>query len=194
MSLTIVTPAAAEPITAADTVLRTHLYLSEQDTAENALLDAFIASARDLVEVYLRRRLITQTVRVTLDRFGCGGSSEVRLPIAPIQSVDQVQYLDDAGDWQTVDPAKYRLIASDEPNVLAPEYGMIWPVTRLDRAVVRIDLVVGYGDAGVKVPPRILQALRLQVAHMFHHRGDTEGTDDLCEMARNMLRPSILWL
>lgn len=194
MTLSTLVAPASEPLSADDPVLKLHLQPTGIDSDENQLLEAYIASARSMVETYLRKRLITQTVRLTLDGFGCGGSSAIRLPVFPVQDVDQVQYLDGAGVWQTVDASQYRLVDSVAPFRLAPVYGGIWPVPRLDRATVHIDLVVGYGENGSDVHPDILQALRLQVAHMFCNRGDMEGTGGLCGPARTLLAPLVLWL
>lgn len=195
MALKTISPPTVEPLQASEKVLREHLELTEADTFQDDQINAYCQTARDQAEVYLRRRLITQIVRLTLDRFGCGGQSGIPLPIAPVQSIDQVQYLDDAGTWQTMASTDYRLVDSAEPPMIEPAYGKIWPVPRSDRATVRIDLIVGYGDAASDLPPRFLQALRMQVAWLFTgERGDGDGEEDLCMPARRMLKSSILWV
>lgn len=194
MTFQTVTPPAAE-ILAFDDV---HQQLSKEadETYDQALIESLIASARDRAETYTRRRFITQTVRLTRDGFGRGFSCPIGLPIAPIASVDKVDYLDGAGDWQTVAASDYRLITSCEPYELVPAYGKSWPVPRIERANVRIDLVVGYGADHSFVPPTILQAIRFMVAHMYRYREDRAPGGDTSSLfgTEGMLDPHRIWI
>ena len=178
-------------MTPQDALLRMHLRLETDEVEYDPLIQAYISAARELTETYLRRRLIQQTVRLTRNGFGRSG---IRLPVAPIRSVVQVQYLDDAGDWQTVDDATYRLVDADEPGELELEPGQCWPTPRPGKATVRIDMVVGYGEMGSSVPPRFLQAIREQIAHMFEHKGDAGQTGELAPQAERFLCQSVLWV
>lgn len=192
MSITTLAAPAAEPLTSSDSALREHLSLSPGETWKNNAVDAYCASARSKVETYLRKRLITQTVRLTLDGF----SDAVPLPIGPIQSVEKVSYLDGGGAWQVLDASAYRLIDSVTPFELRPAYGASWPVPRPDFATVRIDLVVGFGASAAEIDPAILQALRLLVADMDLYREAT-GPQDIRELPlgfRQMLDPFRLWV
>jgi uncharacterized phiE125 gp8 family phage protein len=168
MTIQTIVPPAAEIFTAAE--MRPHLRLEADEADQDTVIDEYIAAARDKAESYLRRRLLTQTVRLTLNGFGSWHSSSIALPIAPVQSVSKVEYLDSAGVWQTVDPTAYRLIDSCTPKTLYPATGWQWPTPANEPANVHIDLVVGYGAAASDVPPAILQGIRLLVAHMFQNR------------------------
>ncbi len=187
MTLTVITPPAAEPLTVAE--LQAQLRWSSSD--ESALLAAYIVAARRAAEAFLHRRLITQTVRLTLTAF----CPQLALPIAPVQSVDQVAYTDADGDEAILDPARYRLATAGLPTLLVPAYGQEWPVPRNDWDSVRIDLIVGYGAAGSDVPADILQGLRLLAAHMFQNRDATAAP--LTEIpfgVRSLWDPHIFWL
>lgn len=192
MALTTITGPVGEIFTAAD--MRELLSLRDDETDRDTLIESYIASARGWVEAHIKRRLLTQTVRLSLDGFGCGHADAVALPIAPIQSVDQVQYLDGTGIWQTMAAADYRLIASRSPCELRPAYGQTWPVPRLDVDVVRIDLIVGYGASAADVPAPIQQAIRVLVLAWFDP--DAAGADPEAVRAAvaQMLSPFRLWV
>lgn len=196
MSLTMIAAPASEPLDATDPVLRQQLQLVDDETDQDALIDALCASARARIEGYTRRRLLTQTVRLTRDGFGAGFDGPVLLPIAPVQSVDQVQFQDGLGAWRTVPPDDYDLQRSREPNQLRPAYGRSWPVPRVHTDVVTIDLVVGYGDDTADVPADILHTMRLLVAHLYMHREATSaaGAAEIPLGFRDMLAPHRIWV
>ncbi|TMV07312.1 head-tail connector protein [Arenibacterium halophilum] len=194
MSVQTLVPPAAAVFDASDAILRQFLRLAPEDTGEDALIDEMIASATDQVETYIRRRLITQTVRITGDGFGPGA---IALPIDPVQNVASVVYVDGAGEDQTLEPARYRLVRSEVPVELHPAYGESWPVPRPDRDCVRIDVVAGYGDEGTDVPAAIRAALRLLVAHQFFHREAVilnAGAEELPLGVRDSLAPYRFWV
>lgn len=188
MALSTITPPASEVVDSSDTVLRQWLRLEADETEQDELIDDLAVAAQAKVEAFTRRRLVTQTVRLLLDGFCDSG---VELPIAPVASVDQVQYLNDAGAWTTLASSAYQLIASRVPNELHPAYGQIWPVPREDAAVVRIDLVVGYGDAA-DVPEPFQQAIRRLTSHFYYHRDQVE--DSLPGSIRDLLMPHVFWV
>lgn len=194
--LTTLTPPGGAFLTAADAGVRSQLRLEPGEVEDNALLQEMIDAAVDRVEAYLRRRLLTQTVRLTLDGFGSVRGFRAReavpLPIGPIQSVEAVSHVDDAGAWQTLAPTAYRLVTSCEPHELWPAFGATWPVPKLEPAVVRIDLVVGYGDAAADSPPRVQQAVRTLVAHQWLHREGAAGGLPLA--VQDSLASERLWI
>lgn len=193
MVITELSGPAAEPLTLAEAKNHSRV----DDDGQDSVIERCIAAARASVERYLRKRLITQQVRLTLDGFGGGWSKATRLSVAPIQSVDQVEYLDAAGSWQTLAPERYRLIGSAIPPELWPEYGESWPTPRPDVATVRIDLTVGYGDTGSDVPPDIRQAVALLAGHYFEHREAVISGTTAAQIplgVRDMLSAHRLWV
>lgn len=192
MALTTTSGPASEIFTADD--MRDLLSLQDDETDRDALIDNYVASARGWVEAYTKCRLLTQTVRLSLDGFGCGYADAVPLPIAPIQSVEQVQYLDGNGAWQTMAEADYRLIGSQSPNELRPAYGQTWPVPRIDVDVVRIDLIVGYGDAATDVPAPIQQAIRMLVQAWFDPDVADTDPDAVRAAVEQWISPFRLWV
>jgi uncharacterized phiE125 gp8 family phage protein len=190
MLSTTVAPAAL--LDSSDEVLRQHLRVTPDETEEDRLIDSLCLAAVAKVEAYTRRRLMSQTVRLTLDGFGCGA---IPLKVAPVAAVAAVSYIDGAGDTQQVDAAGYRLIQSQQPNLLSPSFGFTWPVPRADRAVVFIDLTVGYASVAA-VPADIVQAVRLLVAHWFALREATaeKAVGEMPFMVCDLLNPHRLWV
>lgn len=187
MSLTLVSAPAVEPLVVADILAQSRMSGSE----EAGLIASYIRTARAAAEAFLRRRLITQTVRLTLTGF----CPMIRLPVAPIQSVAQVAYTGADGAEVILDAARYRLVTSVSPAHLVPVYGGEWPVPRADFDSVRIDLVVGYGASGSAVPEDILQGMRLLVAHYLARRESAaEAMSELPFGTRDLWLPHILWL
>ena len=154
---------SAEPVTLSQ--VKDHLRV---DTSpEDLLLTDLISAARDMVEAETRRRLITQSVRVIYDGFGAHG---MILPVAPVQSIDQVQHLDNDGNWATVSASDYRMVSSALPSELWPEYAKTWPTPRAVPANVRVDLTVGYGASASDIPGALRQALLVTIAHLYELR------------------------
>lgn len=170
MRITTVSEPAAEPLLEAAFLEHSKIYAVD-NADQTSLFASYIKAARQRVETYLRKRLITQTVKLTMDGFG---SDAIELPIGPIQEITTVKYVDGTGTLQTMSSADYRLIESQEPALLMPAYGQTWPTPRSgDLGTVEVTLVVGYGDAGSDVPDDILQAIRLLAAHEHENREAT---------------------
>lgn len=128
-------------------------------------LTDYIAAARANVEAMTGTRLITQT----LDLYCDGFDDLSRLPVAPVQSITEITYVDGDGATQTLDPAIYeaRLFGLSPKILLA--YGRAWPTTR-EGSLVTVTAVVGYGDAGEDVPQDVAHALKLLVSQWFDNR------------------------
>jgi len=164
MTLTVVMPAAEELLDSGDPVLRRHADLWKEETDWDASLDTYCAVAREMVEVYLRRRLITQSLRLLCDGFPPGA---IRLGVAPVNRIVEITYRDGDGIWHNVPATIWRLVDSSEPSEVTLMPGQMWPVPGCDRANVRIDFMVGYGADKDAVPPSIVQAVRLLAALML---------------------------
>ena len=117
MELKVITPPAAEPLTLAETKL--HLRV-DHDT-DDSLITALIATAREWVESYSGKSLITQTRRLTLSRWPL---FPLRLHGGPVQEIESVQYLDKTGTEQSVAGTVYWLTPAGE---IALDYGQTWP-------------------------------------------------------------------
>lgn len=189
MTLSTITGPAEEPLSVE--LVKAQLRIDDSD--EDAVIAMQIASARSVVESYLRARLINQTVRLTLDGF----PSRIELPIWPVQSITTVKYDDTAGDEQTIISTDYQLIESRKPNLVAPAYLGTWPIARADFDSVRIEFVVGYGATGNDVPADIRQAMLMLIGDFFENRENTIVGMTPAEMpfgVKALLSPHIFWV
>lgn len=166
MSLTLATAPSGEPISTA--TAKAHLRVDT--TADDTLIGSLITAARlriDGRDGFLGRALLTQTWDLWLDAFpGC----EIRLPLAPAQSVTHVKYTDTDGVLQTLDTALWQLDTKSTVARLLPAYNEVWPSTRAVPNAVNIRFVAGYGAAS-DVPQAIIQHLLLVIGHWYENRG-----------------------
>ena len=164
MTAALITGPALEPVSLAD--VKAHLRVDGDD--DDLLLQAAIVSARYHVETLTRRFLIEQTWRVYLDAWP--RKRIVRLPPAPLISVDAVTVYDANGDPQTVDPDDYEVDTAAVPGRVILAAAAPAPTARAVNGI-EIDVTVGYGPSSVDVPAALRQAVLMLVTHWYEHRG-----------------------
>jgi uncharacterized phiE125 gp8 family phage protein len=167
--LTLVEAPAVEPVSLAEA--KAHLRVD--GSAEDALIGGLIVAARQHVEAVTGRAFCTQTWELRLGAFP-GDEEFVELPKAPLQSVQQVAYVNAAGaliqaaigDFQAIIPAGPQA----PPGSVGPAPGKKWP-TDVSHAPLsaRIRFVAGYGDASA-VPFGIVAAIMLLVGDLYQNR------------------------
>ena len=175
---------AVEPLTLEET--KGHLRVDWSD--EDAYLLTLIRSARAHAEQFLRRALLTQTWRLTLDGFPC--TDVLPLPRPTLQAVSAFTYIDTAGQQQTVDSAIYRVDADAFPGRIVLGYAQVWPFTQAVRNAVSVTYTAGYGDDAAAVPDDIRAALLLLIGHWYANRESVvTGTiaTELPQSARSLL-------
>ena len=95
---------------------------------DDALIASLILAAREWVEGQTHRALLTQTWDCKFDEWTMEGSDYVlRLPLAPLQSVTSVTYIDGDGVSQTLSSSLYQVVASTEHPRVVQAYGATWP-------------------------------------------------------------------
>ena len=99
-SYSVITAPTTEPITLAEA----KLHLRVNNTLEDSLITALITAARQWVENYSMRPLMTQTLQANYDTII---DKEIRLNKFPIQSITSVKYIDLNGTEQTIDSSTY---------------------------------------------------------------------------------------
>lgn len=157
-ALSVVTPAEGGAITLVEA--KAHLRIS--DAYEDALIEGLILAATEAAEAITKRALCKQTWDYLLDHFcGC-----MTLPKAPLQSVENISYVDGKGDKQTVDPAVFTVDTASEPGRVYLAYSQSWPTTRRIPHAVTIRIVAGYDE----IPSSIQAAVKLMVGHWFENR------------------------
>lgn len=167
MPLVLRTGPVVEPVSLAE--VKAHLKIDASD--EDLLISSLIITSRLHVESALGLALNTQSMRLLLDRWP--SSRAIRLPVRPVQMIEEIRVLDDEGGHVVVDPATYDVDLSSAP----PRIVAIGGAPRKPRKAVnglQVDFVAGYGDAADDVPAPIRQGITLLVAHWYEHRDPVE--------------------
>lgn len=168
MSLKLITPPAAEPVSLQEAKLHLRVIADVADVAanpEDAAISAMIAAARQSAEHITGRSLMPQTWELALDEF----ESAIYLPKPPLVSVTSVKYLDGDGALQTLDTASYFVDDYGVPAKLTPAYGESWPSTRRQANAVTIRYQAGYATAAA-VPQEIKSWMLLKIGMLYANR------------------------
>lgn len=162
MSLSLITPPTVEPVSLAEAKL--HLRVDFDD--DDALIESLISAARVAAETLTGRQICTARWMRTLDRFPC---SSLLLHRCPVQSVVEISYQDQLGQWQTVDPSIYVSDLTSEPARITPGFGNTWPITLSQIGVVRVVFDAGYGTPS-DVPEGLKSWIKLRIGSLYAHR------------------------
>jgi uncharacterized phiE125 gp8 family phage protein len=139
--------------------------------SEDALLMACVQSAVDFVEGHSGLRLISQQWDYTVDRFPDAWRS-IRLPLAPLISVDQVVYVDTLGSSLTLDPSTYlvRGVGSVQPGQLVLAPNKSWPATWCGIGAATIRATYGFGSDWNSVPHDVRQSIGMLAGYWYGQR------------------------
>lgn len=185
MKTKIVTGPLSEPV--ALDLVKTYLRIDIADDDE--LLNGFISAARDTVEKFLGRKLITQTLDVFLDHFPSArfndsllseGTTEgklseylapkkwIEIPYPTLQQVLFLKTYDQDGTVFTMPPGDYFTDTAEIVGRLALNINATWPPTFLQTVNgIQIRFICGYGDSGDTVPFAIRQAV-MDITGLFY--------------------------
>ena len=170
MSLNLIVPPNAEPITVAEVKLNGRIDGDELDS----LIPGYIAAVRSYAEQYTGRRFINQTLELVLDAFPVRG---IDLQVPQVSSIVSVKYIDLAGTEQTIAPSSYALDNASTPCWLLPAYGTSWPDSLDTVNAVRIQFVAGFGAAASNVPNDIRIWLLTRVTQLVQQPDGLRGKD-----------------
>ena len=166
MSTVIVTAPAVEPVTLVEVKRQRNVTGTDYD----AELTRLIAAARQYVENYTGRALITQTWDLFLDEF----PKRIEMPFAPLQSVTTLKYTDTAGAQQTLSSALYTVSANAEPGYIVPAYNESWPDIRYEPDAVEVRYIAGSGDASTDMPEDLRNALFLLIGEWHENTEEAQ--------------------
>jgi uncharacterized phiE125 gp8 family phage protein len=188
MSLYLVTPPSAEPLTLVTAKAHLRLTATDDDTLINTVL---IPAVRERAELATRRQLITATWALKLDAFPGGwlaGAVGRRawwgldpsqgyfldVPKPPLQSITSITYVDTAGATQTWGSSNYLVDAPTGPRCargrIAPVYGVVWPFTQAQINALTVLFPCGYGNDETAVPALLKAAMLMDLGTLYEHR------------------------
>lgn len=160
MNLRVINAPTAEPVSVE--IAKSHLRVNH--SADDALIESYIKTARETGEGLARRAFITQTLELVLDEFPL--SLKLKLPRPPLQSVTSVKYLDSDGIEHTF--TDYVVDVRSEPGVII--FNKIPNVALAESGAVAVRFVAGYGASSNDVPNVFIQAIMQSVAHFYEFR------------------------
>lgn len=188
MAISIVTAAAADPVSL--TEAKAHLRVAGSD--EDTHITNLITAATQFCQQVTRMQFVTATLRLSMDSFAddaylCHGAIEVPRP--PLQSVVSIGYTDTDGASQTWSSSEYSVDTYSRPGRITEAYGYIFPSTQEIPHAVNVTFVAGYGNAAA-VPQSIKQAILLVIGHWYENRENVVvggSVADLPMSARHLL-------
>lgn len=174
MNLTITVPPDEEPVT----VDEAKEWARITDSAEDALVERLIVRAREVVEGFTQRALLTQTV---VQRWDCW-PRRIEMLRAPVASVTSLQYIDTTGAMQTVGTSNYYTDLVSEPARLVAVPSYSWPMLQDGRPnAVILTYVAGATDAD-DVP----QGLKVAIMQLVRYWLDEEGAQRQAAMPEHV--------
>ena len=161
--------APANPVLALDDV-KDHLRVTGNDE------DDYIASLIEAVRGHfegpfglLKRCLVDQTWKFYLDDF----TSEIEMPLPPLNSVEHIKYYDTDGVQQTLSTDVYDVDDKSEMGRIVLKSGQSWPAVEIGINKVEIEFIAGYGADDTAIPDDLRHAMLLIIGHYYENREDT---------------------
>jgi uncharacterized phiE125 gp8 family phage protein len=191
MTLKLITPADGELITLAEA----KRFMRVDHTDDDELIEELIKGARARIEGPgpLNAVFLTQTWDLVLDKFP---GSEIMIPLAPVQHVEEVVYFDEDGLEQTVDGSNYYLDDVSRPPYLLTVGDFSWPSTLDTANALRVRFVAGFppggsgasgeNDIAANLPATVRIAAQQLVSHWYERR-------DLIADAAVFVVPEFVW-
>lgn len=183
MALVVIAAPETEPVTLAE--LKSHCRVDHDD--DNAYLEKTIKAARQHVERFTGKALISTTYDLLYDAFPSG---PIQIQKGPLLSVTGVFYIDaTTGLEVTLATDQYQVDTASDPGWIAPTTDG-WPATLATINAVRIRFVAGFAS----VPEDLKLAVLQIAAHWYERReavvfGDAGqampyGVDDILQEYR----------
>jgi uncharacterized phiE125 gp8 family phage protein len=191
MKATCIVAPTIEPITVAE--LKEHLRVETAD--EDTLIGGILAAAREQIEDWTRRALMTQTWEYYLERFpSCG---YIVLPFGNLQSVTSFKKRDCYGVETALTVTTDYLVETngDRHGRIVLPYGGTWPGdTLFPSKPITVKYVCGWATRDA-VPVKIKQAIKLICAERYENRGESVIGQTVVQnkAAENLIWSARLW-
>lgn len=163
MALSVVTPAAADPVSLSEAKAHCRIDFATDDT----YLIALISAATQWVQNRTGRQLVTATLRQSWDH-GTFDPYLLELAREPVTAVESVKYYDADEDLQTLSTDDYWTDFESTPPRIVMAY--FFPFVNVWRPnALQVEFSAGYGNAAA-VPQALKQAILWLVAHWYENR------------------------
>ena len=168
-SVTRATGPAVEPLTVAEAKLHLRVDTTEDDT----YIGTLITAAREWVENYLDRTLITTQLILRAAEFPTEELELARPPMATAGTATAVVITYTLADTTTatLSTALYRVDRTSTPGNVAPIINGTWPSDVIEDAnAVAVTYWAGYGPTSASVPATIRHACLMLIGHWYESR------------------------
>jgi uncharacterized phiE125 gp8 family phage protein len=128
-----------------------------------------ITCAREYVETYQGRALITQTWEMAFQDFL---EDMIYIPLGKLQTIDSIKYTDSDNVVTTLtEHTDYIVSTRGTLGLICPAYNKSWPIfTPYPLDAVIITFTCGYGDDASDIPIKTIQAMKLLISHWYKNR------------------------
>ena len=168
-SVTRATGPAVEPLTVAEAKLHLRVDISDDD----AYIGTLITAAREWVENYLDRTLITTQLILRAAEFPTEELELARPPMVASGTATAVVITYTLADTTTatLSTALYRVDRTSTPGNVAPIINGTWPSYVIEDAnAVAVTYWAGYGPTSASVPATIRHAMLMLIGHWYESR------------------------
>lgn len=181
--------ATVEPVSLTDA--KAYLHIDPSDTSNDSLVSSLITAARRVAEDFTRLCFISQQWEMWADRFPnaakandqwwdgtrqgsivdlYGAQGNIKLLKSPLISVQNIFYWDLTDTQNPMDLSITQIDTAGLPGRIFLKFGQIWPVGVRPINGVQIQFTAGFGTTAADVPPAVVQAIKILVAHYFENR------------------------
>lgn len=144
-----------------------HLRVEDDFADDDDLIQAYISVAVAYCENKVQRKFARQQ----LDWIAPNLDNGMRLPLAPVVSVDSIKYLTyPYGPEVTLDPSQYIVAPQAQAVAIVRPYYLRWPWVGQGARPVTVRFTVGGADL---VSPGALHAVKMVLAHLYEFRNPT---------------------
>jgi uncharacterized phiE125 gp8 family phage protein len=185
---TLKTPALTEPVTLAEA----KLHLRVDHDSDDTLILALVQAARESVESYTGRTLVSSSYygyADTVDAYGW------ELTKCPVTSVTAITYKDENNAAQTWAATNYILNSTRTPARIGLSDSSTTPSTYGGNHDWTIEFICGYANAA-QVPAAIKAAMLLMLGHLYEHRESVVigvTASEVPMTVKYLLDPYIIW-
>jgi len=150
--------------------VKDHLRITLGNTDEDDYLQRLITAGTNYAQLFLRRRLITQTWYYYPDDFPRG--DVIVMPYGKLQSAGfTLKYTGTDAVVHTMSSDEYIIDIIQDPGRVVLDYGESWPTESLYPSnPIVIEFACGYGLTSASIPEEIKQAILLSISDLYENR------------------------